>query len=158
MLRRLERPVLALDLATRTGWAARDRTGVVTSGAHGFAGAPGARYLRFWGWLTTVADRMGLDRCGVIAYETPLTVGRGFRPGFGRELAAFVQALAHARQIEVRDVAPSALKKHATGWGGAKKPNMIAAAAHRWGIETEDDNEADALCLLGWAVDQEGKP
>ena len=46
------------------------------------------------------------------------------------------------------------IKKHATGKGNAGKAAMIAAARAR-GFAPQDDNEADALALLAWAVAQE---
>ena len=45
------------------------------------------------------------------------------------------------------------IKKHATGKGNAGKGDMIAAAILR-GHDPEDDNEADALALLDWAIQQ----
>jgi len=50
--------VLALDLGTHTGWALRDRDGVVTSGTEPFKPqrfeGGGMRYLRFKRWLAEV--------------------------------------------------------------------------------------------------------
>ena len=42
------------------------------------------------------------------------------------------------------------IKKHATGTGNAGKAEMIAARVR--GFNPQDDNEADALALLAWAV------
>jgi|GEM_PF-5559580 len=43
---------------------------------------------------------------------------------------------------------PTALKKFATGNGRAKKPQMIRAAATLLGVNTTDDNIADACFVL----------
>ena len=43
------------------------------------------------------------------------------------------------------------IKKHATGKGNASKDEMVASARAR-GHTPVDDNEADALALLSWAV------
>ncbi|MDH1428274.1 hypothetical protein N5J23_17280 [Comamonas aquatica] len=43
------------------------------------------------------------------------------------------------------------IKKHATGKGNAGKEDVIAAMRAR-GHAPADDNEADALALLHWAV------
>ena len=45
------------------------------------------------------------------------------------------------------------IKKHATGKGNASKDEMVASARAR-GHAPTDDNEADALALLHWAVHQ----
>lgn len=51
-------------------------------------------------------------------------------------------------------VNPSQLKKFATGYGNAPKPDMILAAKNLMGLETDDDNVADAalLGLVGHCV------
>ena len=44
------------------------------------------------------------------------------------------------------------IKKHATGKGNAGKAEVISAMRAK-GHPVTDDNEADALALLGWAID-----
>jgi hypothetical protein len=47
------------------------------------------------------------------------------------------------------------IKKHATGKGNAPKQVMIdAARAH--GFNPADDNEADAIAILLWAIETQG--
>jgi len=46
------------------------------------------------------------------------------------------------------------IKRHATGRGNAGKAEVIAAMKAR-GYTVRDDNEADALALLHWALAQE---
>lgn len=152
-------PVLALDLATRAGWALRDADGVLTSGVQKFplrrGESPGMRWLRFRRWLREVCD---LGQPQVIACELPLTAGRGARMGIGRELQTVVEEEAAARAIETTGVYPATLKKHATGKGNSGKPAMIAAASARWpGVEVLDDNHADALLVLAWALEEIGE-
>jgi Holliday junction resolvasome RuvABC endonuclease subunit len=68
-----------------------------------------------------------------------------------------VQELCAERGVEYQSVHSGTLKKHATGRGNAKKPEMIAAAEARWpGQKIEDDNQADALCLLAFAMEEVG--
>jgi hypothetical protein len=45
------------------------------------------------------------------------------------------------------------IKRHATGKGNANKGLMIAAMRAR-GHSPADDNEADALALLYWAIEK----
>ena len=56
--------------------------------------------------------------------------------------------------IESLPVPSTTLKKWATGSGHANKVAMILAAKNYLGRNPEDDNEADALALLDWAMSQ----
>jgi Holliday junction resolvasome RuvABC endonuclease subunit len=47
------------------------------------------------------------------------------------------------------------IKKHATGKGNAPKQAMIDAGRAR-GFDPADDNEADAIALLMWAIETKG--
>jgi len=44
------------------------------------------------------------------------------------------------------------IKRHVAGKGNASKDEVIAAV-RALGFEPEDDNEADALALLAWALE-----
>ena len=47
------------------------------------------------------------------------------------------------------------IKRHSTGKGNANKDAMIAAALAR-GFSPADDNEADVIALLLWAIETNG--
>jgi len=154
------RRLLALDLGTSTGWAYRRRNAgfgetSVFSGTQSFAprrhDPPGLRFLAFRNWLTD----MNADPFDVVYYEDAirfLSIDPA-RVYFG--MLATLQAWAAHRDIRVEPVNVSKLKKYATGNGAAKKPAMIAAAVARFGKSRMGDDEADALHLLGWAMDCE---
>ena len=55
---------------------------------------------------------------------------------------------------EILGVPVGTIKKHATGKGNAGKEAMIEAM-QLLGHPVTDDNEADALALLHWALDQQ---
>ena len=55
----------------------------------------------------------------------------------------------------VESVQSGTIKRHATGKGNADKDAMIAAARAR-GFSPADDNEADAIALLLWAIATNG--
>lgn len=154
--------ILALDMATQTGWALRDREGVVTSGTQGFdlkrGESTGMRLLRFRRWLRETIGIAGIYFVDVVAYEQPILHSR--RQGntsVAHNLEGVLLPELEARGIDYTNVTPAALKKHATGKGNAGKPAMLAAARERWGVEPADDNEADALCVLAWALDEIGE-
>ena len=48
------------------------------------------------------------------------------------------------------------MKKFATGKGNADKGQMIEACQEKLNIQTNDDNEADALWILEWAKENYG--
>jgi len=47
------------------------------------------------------------------------------------------------------------VRRHATGKGNANKDAMITAARAR-GFSPADDNEADAIAILHWAIESRG--
>ena len=148
--------VLALDLGTKTGWAVR-YAGTEESGVQVFdvkrGESPGMRYLRFNRWLDealrpTVPPRNST----LLVYEQ--THQRG---GPATEVAAGfatrVQEFAAAHGLEHTAVHSATLKKWATGSGRAGKPEMVEAARRlQPGEEIIDDNHADAICLLHYAL------
>jgi Holliday junction resolvasome RuvABC endonuclease subunit len=169
--------ILALDLADHTGWARRD-TPIgypikVTSGVRRHsvpADAPrdlcfrqGLRLSRFRDWLRGIVGGVG----GVpwfVAYEAPIMFkGRPAGVISAYQFEGVLLAELASLAIPHRSVATGTLKKHATGSGAAKKPAMIAAAESRWAGETAGrkgelgDDEADALCVLAWALDELGE-
>jgi hypothetical protein len=163
--------ILALDLAARTGWAR----------ARGLAGSPrevesgelenelpedahrelcyrqGLRLLRFGDW---VREQVGGGGCApwLVAYERPLAHARGLSAVAAAHQyeGVLLRELARLRVPHV-SVNVATLKKHATGDGRAKKPQMIEAARRRWGLRADGaelgHDQADALCVLAWTLD-----
>jgi Holliday junction resolvasome RuvABC endonuclease subunit len=74
------------------------------------------------------------------------------------ELGGCVRFLLWRLGIPHVDVAPSTLKKYATGKGNANKDAMIAAAIRRFGFAGSDNNEADAYMLWCLAREAYGEP
>ena len=71
---------------------------------------------------------------------------------FGGYLA-HLTAWAEANRIPYQGVPVGTIKRHATGKGNADKASVIAAVK-ALGFAPADDNEADALALLHWAIAQ----
>ncbi len=148
--------ILALDLGTRTGWALC-ADGTTTSGTafflpQRFEGG-GMRFLRFKRWLTEVKHSAeGLD--AVYFEEVRRHAGVDAAQAYGGFLAHLTAWCEH-HGIPYQGVPVGTIKKHATGKGNADKAAMIAAARAR-GHDPADDNEADALTLLAWAINQQG--
>lgn len=160
--------ILALDLGTTTGWALREGDHL-ESGVQTFevkrGESPGMRYLAFRRWLRQIAQPECGARCdgtcshpivGLIVYEQ--THHRGgaateVSANFAGRVQEYVaEKKCEAFAIEHAAVHSATLKKWTTGKGNAKKPDMIAAVARRWARDVTDDNEADALALLHYAL------
>jgi Holliday junction resolvasome RuvABC endonuclease subunit len=72
--------------------------------------------------------------------------------GFLGQLSAWCEQ--HA--IPYQGVPVGTIKRHATGKGNANKDAMLDAV-RGWGYAPIDDNEADAIALLHWAIAQEAR-
>ena len=92
------------------------------------------------------------ERIGLVAYEAAHHRG-GAATEVALGFATNVQAACALYGWEHTTVHSATLKKHVTGSGRASKDAVVAAMRLRWGREVEDDNEADALAVLAWAVD-----
>lgn len=138
--------ILALDLASKTGWA----HSCGESGVHDFGFTPderhGAQMIQFANWLGE--------------FETPTCVvceQPHHRGGASTLRAIGMLSTADKWAAELGacffTVHTGTLKKHATGHGHASKPKMVAAARRRWPeAEIIDDNHSDALWLLDYAL------
>jgi len=149
--------ILALDLGTTTGWALRTYDGVITSGTQNFRPqrfeGGGMRFLRFKRWLAEI--KQSCDAIDWLHFEEVRRhVSTDAAHAYGGFLATLTSWCEHHR-IAYQGVPVGTIKKHATGKGNAGKEDMIAAMRAR-GHSPVDDNEADALALLHWALDQGG--
>jgi Holliday junction resolvasome RuvABC endonuclease subunit len=68
---------------------------------------------------------------------------------------ATLTAWCELHQVPYLGVPVGTIKKHVTGKGNAGKAEVIVAMRVR-GFSPKDDNEADALALLTWTMDQRG--
>ena len=146
--------ILALDLGTTTGWA-MICDGTITSGSQSFRPqrfeGGGMRFLKFKRWLAdTKACTDGLD--AVYFEEVRRHTGVDAAHAYGGFLAHLTAWCEH-HQIPYQGVPVGTIKKHATGKGNASKDAMISAA-REIGLDPQDDNEADALALLNFAIAQ----
>ena len=149
--------ILAIDLGTTTGWALRSADGLITSGTLSLKPSRydggGMRYVRFRAWL----DRLAADAgpIGAIHFEEVRRhAGTDAAHVYGGLLATLT-AWAETVEIPYQGVPVGTIKRHATGKGNAPKEAMIAAARAR-GFAPTDDNEADAIAILLWAIETRG--
>ena len=149
--------ILALDLGTTTGWALRSYDGLITSGTVSFRpgrfDGGGMRYLRFTNWLTEI-DRLSGPISTIWFEEVRRHAGTDASHIYGG-LMATLTAWAELRGVPYQGVSVGTIKHHATGKGNASKEAMITAARSR-GFSPVDDNEADAIAVLHWAIETNG--
>lgn len=67
-------------------------------------------------------------------------------------LMATLTSWCEEKKIPYAGISVGTIKKHATGKGNANKERMIEAAKAK-GHNPEDDNEADAICLMYCALE-----
>jgi len=146
--------ILALDLGTVMGWA-KNENGRISSGSVSFKpthfDSSGCRFSRFTRWL----DENHCTAFDDVVYEAVRrhkgTIASQIYGGF----MAALQVWCDAEGLPYEGVPVGTIKKFATGNGNASKSDMIEAMGKR-GHRLGDDNEADALALLYWRMEEGG--
>lgn len=145
---------VAIDPGTQCGYAI-DIDGVRGSGvwnlSPGRHEGGGMRYLRLRKYLQEVIPES--EPCVVFYEEVRGHKGTDAAQIYGG-IVAVITELCEARGVPYAGVPVGTVKKHATGKGNANKAAMIEAAQNAFGPEVTDDNEADALWILDWALTQ----
>lgn len=149
--------VLALDLGLTTGWAIRTCDEFISSGTLSLKSSRydggGMRYLRFTNWLSEM-DRLSGPIEAIYFEEVRRHAGTDAAHVYGG-LMATLTAWAELRGVPYQGVPVGTIKRHATGHGNANKQAMIDAA-RKHGFSPADDNEADAIAILLWAIETQG--
>lgn len=149
--------ILALDLGTTTGWALW-KDAQLSSGSQPFKPqrfeGGGMRFLRFKRWLSEI-KQCSTDISLVVFEEVRRHAGVDAAHAYGGFMGQLTAWCEH-HQIPYEGVPVGTIKKHATGKGNASKDQMIQAMQAR-NHSVVDDNEADALALLYWAIEMRGE-
>lgn len=135
--------ILALDQATKTGWATNTSSGVWNLKPNR-GESEGMRVVRF---KAKVKELIELENIGLIAYERP--AGR-FKSSImvSSEMVGVLKDLCIEKNVELACYSASEIKKFATGKGNANKDAMVKAAQEKFKIDIIDDNHADSLWIL----------
>ena len=148
--------ILALDLGTTTGWASLV-SGIVHSGTATFRtgryDGGGMRYLRFQHWLEQLADDSG-GLASIYFEEVRRHIGTDAAHLYGGFLATLT-SWCEREGVAYQGVPVGTIKRFATGKGNAGKEAVLAAMRER-GFRPADDNEADAIAILLWAMETRG--
>lgn len=152
--------ILALDCATRTGFAWIKDGKLVESGVQDFSKrrgeSNGGMFFRFRTWLSNILDGMKGDNDDIIVVYEQAHHRGGAATEIAVNLTGRVQEACASRSIEFATVHTATLKKFATGKGKADKSEMVTWAANRTGKLIADDNEADAIAIAYWADENYG--
>lgn len=150
----MSRPILALDLGTKTGWA-YSRHGLICSNTKLFTPRkkdhPAYRWVAFKTWLSEMLASYDIQA----VYYEQVRNHAGVRAGhcYGA-FEALLEIACYSRNCELIPVGVGTIKKFATGKGNASKSEMISwARLHDKSIG--DDNHADAFHLLRYALSLE---
>lgn len=133
--------ILALDIATKTGWKTGTASGVWDLKPNR-GESEGMRVVRFKAKVKEVIELEGID---IIAYERPAGMHKGSIM-VASEMVGVLKDLCIEKGVQLACYSASEIKKFATGKGNAKKEAMISAAKSL-GFNPKDDNEADAIHL-----------
>lgn len=134
--------LLALDIATKTGWKTETASGVWDLTPNR-GETDGMRLIRFKAKLREICEA---EKINLIAYERPAGFHKSALIVAG-ELIGVLKAYATENNITLACYSATEIKKFATGKGNAKKNEMISKA-FELGYKPQDDNEADAIHLF----------
>ncbi|KPH63055.1 hypothetical protein ADT71_13880 [Novosphingobium sp. ST904] len=149
--------MLALDLGTSAGWALRTSDDFISSGTVSFRhtrfDGGGMRFLRFRRWLEELDIGAGPIEA-VYFEEVRRHVGTDAAHVYGG-LLAVLTAWCEEHLIAYQGVPVGTIKRYITGKGNADKAAVINAV-RKVGFFPVDDNEADAIAILLWAIATRG--
>ena len=141
---------IAFDLGTTTGWAAINgsvQSGVLKLKGGRFEGG-GMRFMRFNQHLVEMINYIRPE--WVVFEEVRRHAGTDAAHIYGG-LMATLTAECERLRVPYEGVPVGTIKKFWTGSGNAPKEAMMAAARSK-GFKVVDDNEADAIALLHWKM------
>lgn len=147
----MERTILALDPATKCGYA--HSCGVCGTWDLSVRRdeSSGMRLIRLAAKIAEIHKSVGID---VLVFEAARNAGPKMQGALvvQAEFQGQIKAWCENNKVEYRGYSPTEIKKHATGKGNAGKELMIFKARAKWpAAGIVDDNQADALWLLDLA-------
>lgn len=154
--------ILALDLATRIGWACWKKGHAPHYGSHKLPSAQlpngGVDLGRFASayslWLQDMIKAFGVT---AMAFEAPILPGNT-QIATARKLmglAVMTEYIGNRLGLRYFEVRAPEARKWFFGKGGGKRSEMKSMAVeecHRRGFQPKSDDEADALCVLDFAA------
>lgn len=152
--------ILALDIATKTGWAHSCGVSGVWDCSLKRDESGGMRLIRFRAKLKEIYASELID---VIVFEAARHAAPGMQGGLvvQSEMQGVLKEWCESENIQYKGYSPTEIKKHAlkdTKGKKRSKAKMIQAAENKWpDVTIIDDNHADALWLLDLALNEYGE-
>lgn len=145
--------ILALDLATKVGWAHSDGQSGMQDFSPKRGDSPGMRFLMFRAWLRRIHELAPSD---LIVYEQPgkfrSAAANHILHGFITEVETFQTEVG----VQLTSHPPSPVKKlflPKTSVKGRNKQRMMIQVENRWPhVRLESDDHADAIALLWYTM------
>ena len=152
--------ILALYLGTTIGWAIGEYSACepntkshIKSGSENLKPtryqSHGERYRKFIILLGTLNDNYKISAC--VYEEVRKHIGTDAAHIYGGFLAT-LQTWCLNNNVEYRGIPVGTIKKHIAGKGNAGKEEVILAVKKKLNIYPKDDNEADAIALCDFAL------
>lgn len=138
--------VLALDIATTTGWKTKTASGIWDLKPKR-GESDGMRVIRF---KAKVREVIQLENIGLVSYERPAGLHKSSII-VASEMIGVLKELCIEMNVQYSCYSATEIKKFATGKGNANKEAMINAAI-QLGYHPQDDNEADAIHLYNLTI------
>jgi Holliday junction resolvasome RuvABC endonuclease subunit len=133
--------ILALDIATKTGWRTATASGVWDLKPNR-GESEGMRVVRF---KSKIKEIIALEGINLVSYERPAGMHKSSIM-VASQMVGVLLDLCIELGVDVACYSANEIKKFATGKGNAGKPLMIQTAIDL-GFNPKDDNEADAIHL-----------
>lgn len=147
--------ILALDLGTQMGYAIQKSDGDISGGSVSFHTKTNEnaaqRWLKFLAWLRETKSAMGT--VDAIYFEQVMRHVSTYSAHVYGGFHALLHTWCEHNSIICRPVGVTQIKRYWTGKGNAKKADMIAKALEK-GFEPMDDNHADAIAILSFALSE----
>lgn len=133
--------ILALDIATKTGWCTETAYGTWDLKPNR-GESEGMRVVRF---KSKVREMIAMEGIEIVSYERVAGMHKSSIM-VASEMVGVLKDLCIELGMELASYSATEIKKDATGKGNAGKPVMIERAV-QLGYNPQDDNAADAIHL-----------
>lgn len=143
--------LVTLDLSSHVGWTIGPADGAFRSGTEHLpqTGDNVGLFAQAYNiWLEAMLD--GVD---MLVFEAPILHNKSGLKSVRKltGLAWHTEFLCSLRGVTVLEAANTSVKKFITGYGGAKKPEVLEAV-RRYGYDIDDFDEADAIALRLYTI------
>lgn len=143
----MEIRLLSIDQASSCGWCSPNASGVWDFKTKKDE-SQGMKLLRFRSKLKEVCE---LENINLIAYER--VAGQHKNSIIhAAKMVSIIETFCEENKIDYRAVSATEVKKFATGKGNCGKDLMIQAAQEKYGYTGTDDNEADAILIYHFTL------